>query len=349
MKTTLISVAIVLVAVTGVSGAVYYHKKHTPVIASCPTDVMMCPDGSSVPRSGSACEFGVCKQTPPIVIEEDTTPIEPPASSAVTVIPLTNKEIPANLFTKIRRSAVSIFKQTTTKVESNISSGIKETSQTVSTEHITAAPPLVKPVALPHSTLSEVRYGIEKNKIVDENNIVIYTLPSTPYGSSGMGTHDVNAVPIGEIAPIIGAVPVSGLPGKYYLSENSFGSAENCRFSNKIYILDTKTGERILMYEENDTMLADDDPRACNSEMYLLATDNEKLVMKYHTVGTNTTCDSTWSEPEKTWYLDVTKPALGTKRYFINSTLYTKAEASEAECRLKYNSVPVESTSTSNG
>jgi hypothetical protein len=75
--------------------------------------------------------------------------------------------------------------------------------------------------------------------------------------------------------------------------------------------------------------------------MYLLATDNEKLVMKYHTIGTNTVCDSTWSEPEKTWYLDVTHLEKGTKRYFISSTLYVKAEEAEAACRLQY-----ESTST---
>ena len=81
------------------------------------------------------------------------------------------------------------------------------------------------------------RYFIEKNNIIDENNTVIYTIPSSSNSSSGWTTHIVDVIPVNNVAPIIGAIPVTGLPGKYYLSENSFGDIGSCQFSNKIYIL----------------------------------------------------------------------------------------------------------------
>jgi hypothetical protein len=90
------------------------------------------------------------------------------------------------------------------------------------------------------------------------------------------------------------------------------------------------------MYEENNTTLSQDDPRACNSEIFLLATEGSKLVLKYHTIGTNTLCDSTWSEPEKTFYLDVVKlKTEGMMKYSIPANLTTAAEQEEETCRAK--------------
>lgn len=91
------------------------------------------------------------------------------------------------------------------------------------------------------------------------------------------------------------------------------------------------------MYEENSESLSKDDPRACNNEMYLLATDQAKLIMKYHTINTNMTCESSWSEPEKTWYLNVTQLQNRTRRYVISNDLYTKAEDEETMCRSALN------------
>jgi hypothetical protein len=258
MKTTLISVAIIVVAATGISGAVYYHKKkQTPLVQACPTDVMMCPDGSSVPRSGPKCEFGVCKQ---ISLQEHDSEIEAiiPATSSVTSIPIKNKSVTTNLFAKITKSATSLFKETKETLTSDISSGIKETSQTVSTEPNTA-PKNTVPIPPAKPSLDETRYTIENNKIIDENNKPIYTLPPSTSGSN-----PVNVVPVGGITPIIGAVPVDGLPGKYYLSENFRSEDTACHFSNRIYILDTVANTKTLMYEENNTTLTQDDPRACD-------------------------------------------------------------------------------------
>jgi hypothetical protein len=71
--------------------------------------------------------------------------------------------------------------------------------------------------------------------------------------------------------------------------------------------------------------------------------------MKYHTLGTNMICDSTWSEPEKTWYLDVTKSENGTRRYYISGARYGEAEVKEAACRAIYDAstTPSQEMSTS--
>ena len=60
------------------------------------------------------------------------------------------------------------------------------------------------------------------------------------------------------------------------------------------------------------------------------------------------TCDSTWSEPDKTWYLDVTKLDTGSKRYYIAPALYTEAEQKEEACRAQMaTSTPQTDTSSS--
>jgi hypothetical protein len=239
----------------------------------------------------------------------------------------TKKIVSTTLFTKITSSATSIFKQAADSIGKSVSSGIKETAKTT--------PPVQKTAPPTPLAINETRYSVKDGKLVDQNNTVIYTITSTSANSSGNGmdTHIVNAIAVNHVAPIVGAIPVNGLPGKYYLSENSFGSTGGCEFANKIYILDTTTGTKTLLYEENNSLLTSDDPRACNSEMYLLATENEKLILKYHTIGTNMTCDSTWSEPEKTWYLDVTQTEKGSRRYWISPALSGEAEVSEAACR----------------
>ncbi len=360
MKQTLIAVAVILVAALTLGGVLYLRKKEPEVVVDmCPQDVMLCPDGTSVPRSGPNCEFGACKQDiPEYMKQEESTSapsLTPSSTTPTTSVTPQKKSAPTpavttNLFTKLSTTVSSVFKQASDTINKNISSGVAETPKTVSTPpQTTVTEPSSQNTNQPNtSAINETRYSVENNSIVDSNNQIIYTLPTYSANSSGTGmqTHVVNVVPVNQVAPIVGAIPVNGLPGKYYLSENSFGNPESCQFSNKIYILDTITNTRTLMFEENSQTLSQDDQRACNSEIYLLATENEKLILKYHTIGTNMICESTWSEPEKTWYLDVTKPEKGTRRYLIVYSLYQEAEDKETACRATFEATSTSPTTT---
>lgn len=191
---------------------------------------------------------------------------------------------------------------------------------------------------LPPQDFAGQKYIVIDGNIVTADNKVIYNIPPEVYndasGGSGWTNTVVSVTAVGTVPPVIGAIPVLNLPGKFYLSTNSFGDTEQCQFSNKIFILDTIANTTTLIYEENNTTLTKDDPRACNSEIFLLATDEEKLVLKYHTIGTNTLCDSAWSEPEKTFYIDVTKlQTEGMKKYAIPVALSSGAEQEEEACR----------------
>ncbi len=330
MRKTLISVAVVGVAIVAVSGAVYMNKKkQSGLVPICPTDEMMCPDGTTVARKGAACEFGTCKQELQPYMSENvpTDEVATTSTTSLHMLPTTSvarePQVTTNLFTKIKESASAVFKKTTASLGNDVATGLKET---------TPAPKTTVPVAanVPPPIVNEIRYIIENGKIITSEGVPVYTLPvfnNSSTGETASTTHLVNVV------PVPGAIPVDGLPGKYYLSENYFSGNEECKFANRIYILDVKTNTRTLMHEENSTTLSADDPRSCNNEMYLLATETNKLILKYHTLDTNMTCDSTWSEPEKTWYLDIDQPETATKRYYIIPELYTKAEASEEACR----------------
>ena len=356
MNKTLIEVIIVVILASSLGGFAYYKKqKFTPLVSVCPTDVMMCPDGTSVPRSGAACEFDVCKQELPsymIPVTSQTETSEATATSQGASTSLSTKKTPAipatdNVIKKITTSATSLIKQVTTSIANSLTTQNKQTNQNQPSTQITNTQTntLSQPNPL---AINETRYLVVNGSIVDQNNKVIFTLPTTFTGSSGTNygsTHAVNAVAVNQVAPIIGTVPVNGLPGKYYLSVNSVGNKGACEFSNRIFILDVNTGVQTLMYEENNTMLSPNDPRACTNEMYLLATEGPKLILKYHTTGTNSTCDSTWSEPELTWYLDVTDLSKGTRRYYITGTQYGEAEKKEIQCRVQYDAsstVPVQ-------
>lgn len=345
MKKTVIELSIVIAAGLVLLGLVYYKKHHVVVAEApmCSTDVMMCPDGTSIPRTGPNCEFALCKQELPYYLQ--ATASTTTSSSSVVQSSTTKKEttpVATTFFGKVTNSATSLFKGLATTVKNDIASGIKETTQAGTSGSPSTHQATISPSTPPAN--SEVRYNVIDNQIVNASNTPIYTLPPSPPSNGGGGgsstttweTHPVNVIPIGQIPPVIGAIPVNGLPGKYYLSENSFGNIELCEFSNKVYILDTVTNTKTLMYEENSTMLPSEDPRSCSSEMYLLATESDKLILKYHTIGTNMTCDSTWSEPEKTWYLTVTHLENGTRRYVISPELYLKAQEMEAACRLNF-------------
>lgn len=336
-KTLIIEIASVVIGALILGGLVYY-KKTKEVIPpakepACPADVMMCPDGTSIPRTGPNCEFGICAQELPSYLKKEES------TTTATIQPSEEK-------TPARVPFIS-------KVSSIVSSVFKEKATTTQEQKVPVTPQTIQQPTTPTNTtptkhtssLNETRYSIDGNNIVDHNNNVIYTLPPT-FGNSSGGTHIVNVVAVNDVAPVIGAIPVSGLPWKYYLSENTFVEGEECHFSNKIYILDTKENTRTLMYEENNNTLTSEDPRACTSEMFLLATDNEKLILKYHTLGTNMTCDSTWSEPEKTWYLDVTVDPKNTKRYYIPPAFYGEAERKENECRSTFEATSTQATTT---
>lgn len=359
MKKIITSAAIVVVAALATSGVLYVRNKDkaagTPV---CANDIMMCPDGTSVSRSGPHCTFSACKQELPSYIkpvttkEGDTSTVTQPvaANSQNTTSGTKNTTqtqqtpVKGSLVVQIKDSTITFFKEITSKATGGTSLSTQNTSQQAqaTTQNTNTKQQITQPSVTPADIplINETRYNVQKGALVDQNNNIIYVLPSTPsttVSASGitMATHAVNAVAVNQVSPVVNAIPINGTTGKYYLSENSFGNMSNCEFSNKLYILDTVTNKKELMYEENSQTIKRDDPRACNSEMYLLATVGEKLILKYHTIDTNMICESTWSEPEKTWYLDVTKPTTGTKRFYITAELYSKAEASEIACRQK--------------
>ena len=335
MKQTLLAL---LVIVLGAALTFFLiNKRSSDQVAltpQCPTDTMMCPNGSAVPRSGPQCEFAVCSQELPSYMK-DTTVVFPAATTSTQPPENVSSSSYLKKLSSKTESLVRFIKKT---IQEDVSIGLQETSNTPPSKTSSARnPSTAVTVSTPQakSDIDETRYVVMNNTIIDQNNQVLYTFPanSSSPSSGYTETHIVNVVPVNTVAPVVGAIPITGLPGKYYLSENSFNANSECKFANKIYILDILANTRVLLYEENSETLQQEDPRSCTSEMFLLATEAEKLILKYHTVGTNMICESTWSEPEKTWYLDVTRPERGTKRYPISYALYQEAEAKESVCR----------------
>lgn len=344
-------------------GGLYYHQQQSnkKSLYSCPTDVMACPDGTYLQRTGPNCEFALCKQDVPSYMKKPEEKISSvveqknPTDSFFRNFPrdpqrTSQRKVPTTFFDAVTSKTVSTIETMTSTIANTIGNGVVATSQSI----VKNSQPETSQSQQPSST-DETRYQVIDNTIVNSSNTPLYTIPQTS-GGGGSSTstwqnHEVNVVPIGQVLPVIGAIPIDGAVGKFYLSENSFGNIEECEFSNRIYILDTLAGTKTLMYEENSSTLSKEDPRACNSEMYLLATEGNKLVMKYHTIGTNMTCDSTWSEPEKTWYLTVDHLNYGTYRYVISYDLYTKAQELEDSCRagIEGTTTPPTSTSTISG
>lgn len=315
-KSLIVEISIVVISAIILGSLVYFKKdKEANLITPCPEDAMMCPDGTSVSRSGSACEFGTCKQDVPSYMEQPQT--------ATSLPPIYVPAPQGTIFSRIKNTIFNRVTETQSTETVPPTAEIKQVPPPAQQNQEVSAP------TQPKSPLNEERYDVIDNKLVDDESDTIYGFPAPP----GDGGSYVNAIELNEVPPVIDGIPVDGQAGKYYLSENWFGDIEKCEFSNKIYILDTINKTETLMYEENSSTLSADDPRACSSEIYLLATEHEKLILKYHTIGTNQTCDSTWSEPEKTWYLDVTKNEEGTKRYYITPTLYSQAETFETNCR----------------
>ena len=247
MKQTILALAVILLATMLAFFLIHErNKKYTETLTACPTDAMMCPDGSTIPRSGPRCEFTACPQEIPKAVEqvvsqtvEKKTPFIQSTTSPITI---PKQPATTNLFKKISTTAKALIQQASSNLGSSISSGLQQTSQA------TTQPSAPHTEPTPRPAIDETRYSVKNNAIVDENNNAIYTLPTvSDNSSSGMETHIVNVVPVNDVAPIIGAIPVTGLPGKYYLSENSFGALGSCQFSNRVYILDTKTDTRTLM------------------------------------------------------------------------------------------------------
>ena len=336
-KLQIILVIIVLLLGATFGGVLYQNKNKAPEVVMCPMDVMACPDGSTVPRSGPECAFGVCKQELPSYMKPlqdatSTTPTpkaDPSTKNTSTTQPAAKKSVGK----KVTEAVATIIK----KVENVFTNDPKnDTSVAQKTTTNNQAPTSEK-----NASFNETRYSVKNDSIVDDKGNIIYTFPPSTTNIAGWTTHIVNVVPTNSVAAIINSVPIIGQPGQFYVSENSLGNIENCEFSNKVYILDTKTGTKVLMYEENSGTIGASVARSCTSELYLLATEGEKLILKSHTVGTGSTCESTWSEPEQTWYLDVTKLEKGLRRYIISPTLYYKAESEEKNCRVQY-----EATST---
>ena len=363
------------VAVTTISALPFTVKtllSKTPkndAIRACPQDKKVCPDDSTVTRVLPSCEFAACKAqivstssnlvnelattslattTNTLLVSTSTvkkevsnknlTPVVNPNESQpkkVTIISKINAIVAA-----IISSAASPFKPSTTQ-SGNPNDATIPASTYITSSSSEQSTAVYKP--LPPTDFAGQKYLVKDNNILSNDNKVIYTIPpevitAVSSQNAGWTNTTINVVPVGTVAPIPpgNAIPITDLPGKYYLSENSFGNMEACEFSNKIFILDINTNTVTLIYEENGTTLSHDDPRACNSEIYLLATEASNLILKYHTIGTNTLCDSAWSEPDKTFYLDVTKlQTEGMKHYIIPDNLSATAEQEEEACRAK--------------
>ncbi len=119
---------------------------------------------------------------------------------------------------------------------------------------------------------------------------------------------------------------------EHYIVVNDIDRYGTCKFSNKIYLLNTTSKQLDLIYEENDSTLSSDDPRACNKEMVLIGTEDNKLIIRYHTLETGGVCDRKWGYPEQTWYLDTSALSEGTKKYDIPAKLYDQAMREIDEC-----------------
>ncbi len=341
-KQLLISLSVVVIGGSLLLGLVYWNKSESGDQGKmCPLEVMVCPDGSTVSMSGPNCEYGICKQSELLstnetaqakvtTTETDTVSADTKPASPSPATPETSKEKPS-LFSTIIQNIVQVTGNITNSFSPEQKQSQPSNNQPSQPEGVTT-PTQQQPT----STLNEERFTVENGSITDSSGNTVATIPgsgSSSTGTSSWETTIVNAIEVGQTPPIVNGVPVIGATGKYYVSENSFGSIPNCEFSNRIYILDTVAETYTLLFEENSSTLSKDDPRACNSEIFLLATEDEKLILKYHTLDTNMTCESTWSEPDKTWYLDVTNLSSLMKRYQITSERYSQAESQELACR----------------
>ncbi len=323
------------------------NKEHT-----CTQVPKICPNGTSIYRTGPSCLFPDCP-TGVGTTTNNLSTITPTSTEITTTNTISENLIKQNTPPQIVRENESIF----SKVTSSISSAVKSVTSSFSnnptvvnyspTNNNTPPSTYVSSSStspykqLPPENFAGEKYIVKDGVILSTDNRLVYSIPqdvinNVSSSQPGWTNTIINVVAVGAVAPVLpnNAIPIEDLPGKYYLSHNSFGDMSKCEFSNKIFILDTIADTVTLMYEENNTTLAHDDPRACNSEIFLLKTEASNLILKYHTIGTNTLCDSAWSEPEKTFYLDVTKLRNeGMKKYMIPNNLSTGAEAEEEACR----------------
>ena len=328
------------------------HFQSKEVVTSCTQEAKICPDGSSVFRISPNCEFGSC----PIINNGTTSDLEISVSTSTKIgttteikntIPNKQNDKPksfvSSTFSKIGSVLSSAVNTVTTPFKKQSSGAVNDPSSPISpSSYINSSSSeqsVYKP--LPPADFAGQKYIIKDGNILSNDNKVLYNIPPDVFNNSsgsnsGWTTTVVSVIAVGNVPPVVNAIPITNLPGKYYVSENSFGDINACEFSNKIFILDTVANTSTLIYEENNTTIGRDDPRACNSEIFLLATENANLILKYHTIGTNTLCDSAWSEPEKTFYLDVTKlQTEGMKKYIIPENLSNGAEQEEEACRAK--------------
>jgi hypothetical protein len=316
--------------------------------SKCPFEIKTCPDGTAVSRVGANCNFALCPGEDAATHEPVATVSSGTPSQATAPTASTTKEVPIAIATVTKTPpqktapAPTQPKHQPKTTPANTSSGSSFIGTVIKKIGIIASDvvlTITSVVAPQQSNFTEEKYTVKDGNIVNGDNTILYALPSTVTNglsnpnATDTQSHTVNVIPVGEVPPVLNAIPITGQSGKYYLSENTFGDPEQCIFSNKIFILDTHTNQVSLLYQEDNTTLDRDDPRACNSEIFLLATENEKLILKYHTVGTNSLCDSAWSEPDKTWYLDVTNFPVGMKKYIIPDELSSTAEQQENACR----------------
>lgn len=64
-----IVIALIVIALVGVGGGSYYLINKASKQMVCTTDAKVCPDGSSVGRTGPGCEFAAC---PEVKVDETT-------------------------------------------------------------------------------------------------------------------------------------------------------------------------------------------------------------------------------------------------------------------------------------
>lgn len=89
-RIALIAIGVMILGLLGVASFIVSERPETqtkePGATACTMDAKLCPDGSSVSRTGSACEFAAC---PSIPIGNDLVRLTAPEADAIIDSPVT--------------------------------------------------------------------------------------------------------------------------------------------------------------------------------------------------------------------------------------------------------------------
>ncbi len=198
--------------------------------------------------------------------------------------------------------------------------------------------PLSTSVSTPPNSLSEDTPMLGASYVVDRESGMMHawdigaeSAPAEPIPASLMKSLSINkdTWSDGELS----VVPVPGRPGVYYVGSSANERSEGwAGFSNRIYLMDLAKKEVTLLYEENDKNLSPKDYRADVKDILLLATQGNRLILRYHVIGTGGICDTLWDDTENVSYLDLSQIQEGTKKFEVPNVLSTEAKEKMEQC-----------------